>query len=71
MRNVNVMIIIKSVYWSAWQQLRDKLQANTGETKLINTEANKQKQRWKVILKEGNSEELQNTEHLNIIDNFR
>jgi hypothetical protein len=56
MRNVKVMIIIKSIYWSAWQQLRDKLQTNTGERKHINTEeANKQKQRWSEIHKERNN----------------
>jgi hypothetical protein len=27
MRNVKIMIIIKSIYWTAWQHLRDKLQA--------------------------------------------
>jgi ribosomal protein L35 len=32
------MTIIKSIYCSAWQQLRDKLQASTGGRKHINTE---------------------------------
>jgi hypothetical protein len=40
------MIIIKPIYWSAWQRLRDKLQASTGERKHINTEGmNKQKKK--------------------------
>jgi hypothetical protein len=38
MRDVKVRIVIKSIYRSAWQQLRDKLQANTGERKRINEE---------------------------------
>jgi hypothetical protein len=55
MRNVKVMIIITSIYWSAWQQLRDKLQASTEERKHINTEeVNKQKQKWREIHKERN-----------------
>jgi hypothetical protein len=41
MSNVKI-IIIKSVYRSAWQKLRDKLQANVGERKHINTEVDKQ-----------------------------
>jgi replication initiation and membrane attachment protein DnaB len=60
-RNVKVMIIIKSIYWSAWQQLRDKLQASTGERKQTNVEdMNKRKQRWIEINKECNNEELHN-----------
>jgi hypothetical protein len=44
MRNVEVMIIIKSIYWRAKQQLRDKSQVSTGERKHVNTEeVNKQK----------------------------
>jgi hypothetical protein len=35
------------MYLSAWQQLRDKLQASTGERKYFNTEeVNKLKKRW-------------------------
>jgi hypothetical protein len=50
MRNVKLMIIIKFIYWSAWQQLTDKLQTNTGGRKLVNTEeVNKQKERWRKI----------------------
>jgi hypothetical protein len=66
MRNVKVLIIIiiiKSFYWCAWQQLRDKSQASTGKRKYINTEAvNKQKQRWREIHKDCTSWELHNTE---------
>jgi hypothetical protein len=32
------MIIFKPIYWSAWQRIRDKLQASTGERRHINTE---------------------------------
>jgi hypothetical protein len=38
MRNVKVMIIIKSIHGSVWQQLIDKLQASIGERKHINAE---------------------------------
>jgi hypothetical protein len=56
MCNMRVIIVIKSIYWSARQQLRDKLQASTGERKHINTEeANKQNQRWKEIHEERNN----------------
>jgi hypothetical protein len=43
MRNVKVMIKMESIYWSAWQQLRDKLQGCTGERKHISTEEMKKK----------------------------
>jgi hypothetical protein len=53
MRNMKVIIIIKSIYWSAWQQPRDKLLASNGERKQISTEeAKKQRQRWREIYKE-------------------
>jgi hypothetical protein len=32
------MTTIKSIYWSAWQQLRDTLQARDWERKQINIE---------------------------------
>jgi hypothetical protein len=58
MHNVGVIIINKPIYWSALQQLRDKLQALTGERKNINTEeVNKQKQRWREKYKERNNKE--------------
>jgi hypothetical protein len=44
MRNMKVMIIIKSIYWCAVQQIKDKLQARTGERTWINVEeVNKKK----------------------------
>jgi hypothetical protein len=55
MRNMKVMMIIKSIYWSAWQQLKDKLQANTEERKHINikkwTNKNEEKYTNNVITK--------------------
>jgi hypothetical protein len=51
MRNVKAMLIIMSIYWSAWVQLRDKLQASTGERKHINTEeVNKQTKNTKNVI---------------------
>jgi hypothetical protein len=61
MRNVKVMTIIQSIYWSAWLQLRYKVQENTETSKHINTEeAKKQNRRWREIHKERNNEELHN-----------
>jgi hypothetical protein len=63
MRNVKVMLVFTSIYWIVRQQLRDKLQAITGERKHINTEeVNKQKQRWREIHKEYINEKLRNAE---------
>jgi hypothetical protein len=43
MCNMKVMLIITYIYWSAWKQIREKLQASTGGGKHINTEeVNKQ-----------------------------
>jgi hypothetical protein len=39
------MTIIKFIYRNAWQKLRNKLHANTGERKLINAEEMNKKNR--------------------------
>jgi acyl-CoA-binding protein len=56
MGNVKLMIITKSMYWSAWQQLTGKLQeALEKENTLITEETNKWKQRWREKHKERNN----------------
>jgi hypothetical protein len=47
MLNVEVMLTIYPIYWSSWQQLKDKLETSTEERKHVNTEEiNKKKNRY-------------------------